>query len=96
MKKKYSIFITAIIVWVALFILSYIVPQITTFAFQVMLILLGYITFVVIDKYGIPEFDTFRQIANGNIAVAIYFLGICTLIAAATLAASAGFSLFNP
>jgi len=46
---------------------------------------LGIFLFLVFDKYAVKEIDTITELKKGNVAYAIYLLGIAIVIAAAML-----------
>jgi len=46
---------------------------------------LGIFLFWVFDKYAVKEIDTITELKKGNVAYAIYLLGIAIVIAAAML-----------
>ena len=46
---------------------------------------LGLFLVWVFDKYGMKEIDTIKELEKGNIAYAIFFLGLCLIVAAAIL-----------
>ena len=39
----------------------------------------------IFDKYAVKEIDTIEELKKGNIAYAIFFLGLCIVIASAIL-----------
>lgn len=56
--------------------------EISAFAFAVGKVALGLVFLFAADKWLIPEFDTFEELKNGNVAVSVAFLGVCVLLAA--------------
>jgi len=45
--------------------------------------IIGIMLFWVIDRYAIYELDTIEELKKGNIAYALFVLGICVIIAVA-------------
>jgi len=46
---------------------------------------LGILIFLVFDQFAMPSIDTIEELKKGNIAYALYLLGICVVVGAAII-----------
>lgn len=84
--KKTLKWIVAVVLALISFYVGFTYLEAFSAFFASMLIITGAgFLFYLIDRYLIPEFDTFTEIKNGNIAAGLYVLGYCVLIGACVI-----------
>ncbi len=57
--------------------------EFTSFPMAILKAIIGIFIFWLIDKFAIYELDTIEELKKGNIAYAIFVLGICIIVACA-------------
>lgn len=57
--------------------------EFTSFPMAILKSIIGIFVFWLIDKYALYEIDTIEELKKGNIAYAIFVLGICIIVACA-------------
>jgi hypothetical protein len=60
--------------------------EVSSFAFAVGAVAIALGGAFMVDHFGVREFKTFEEIKNGNIAAALYWLGLCALFGLALVA----------
>jgi len=61
--------------------------EFSAFAVSILKAIMGFTLVWLIDRFAIPEVNTMEELKKGNIAYAIFMLGISIVIAAAIIAA---------
>lgn len=80
-----TLMLTALVVIVFLYAAYNYFIEFSSFAVGLAKGVLGVYLFWIVDKYAIKEIDTIKELKKGNIAYAIFLLGIALIIASAIL-----------
>ncbi len=57
--------------------------ELSSFPFAILKAIIGIFIFWLIDRFALHEIDTIQELKKGNIAYALFVLGICVIIAVA-------------
>ncbi len=80
-----TVAIISIIAAVSIFITFNWFIEFSSFSVGLTKAVLGISLVWIFDKYAVKEIDTIEELKKGNIAYAIFFLGLCVVIASAIL-----------
>jgi hypothetical protein len=84
MKKALLTFAAVFILGFLLAFASYqLLIEFSSFPMGLLKGIIGIMLFWVIDRFAIKEIDTIEELKKGNIAYALFVLGICIIIAVA-------------
>jgi hypothetical protein len=84
MKKALLTFAAVFILGFLLAFASYqLLIEFSSFPMGLLKGIIGIMLFWVIDRFAIKEIDTIEELKKGNIAYAIFVLGICIIVACA-------------
>ena len=76
--------VTAVTIFFIWLTYNYLI-EFSSFAIGMAKAVLGFFLVWVLDKYGVKEIDTIEELKKGNIAYAIFVLGIWIVVAAAII-----------